>query len=187
MSFLQFVPIWAWLGGLISWIVSALASYIEHERRFVDRKSWLQGACDHDLSYADEIGDIDTAAALFVGGEPSLSNSFLHSHSQSLFVAVLTGAVTFFGSPSTLDRGWPLALWLFLLLASLFILLLSSPTLKKSPRVLVRWAVVAPVWLIVLLSFMLLASLVGPGSAPGCPPAQETSSETTQTVQLPAK
>lgn len=118
-------------------------------------------ACERDAGYAKQIGDIESAAAMYVGGLPSLSGALLRTHSQPLFVGVLTGVVTFFGSPGTASLGWPLVLWVFLLLVSLFLSLFSSPTLDSSGA-LARWKVAGPAWIVVLLLFLLLAWLAEP-------------------------
>lgn len=159
----QFSAIWAWVGGLISWLVSGCAAHIDHQRRFRERRERYQGACEQDADYAETIGDVDVAVANLVG-KPDFIQALLRTHSQPLFVGVLTGGVTFFGSPGTLNLGVPLVLWVCLLVGSLLLTSLSSPTLDSS-KALERWWVVIPAWLVVLVLFVLLALLVDPGSA----------------------
>lgn len=159
-NFTTFVSVWAWVGGLVSWLIAATFDYIQCAQRFRDEKQVLIGACERDEKYREEIGDINEAAANRAGGLPEFTKSLERNHSQPLLVSVITAVVSFFGTPRGGDMNWSLAIWVLLLIAVLVVASLSSPGLPTA-RHLNRWQVALACWMATLAVFLILARFNG--------------------------
>lgn len=141
--------IFAWIGGVISWLIAAAFDYQARAHAFSNARTQLQVELKYNPNRASEIGDVDEAAGNVTGGRSSFTESLAETYTQPLFVSSFTGVASLFAFPKNGELAVPLLLWLMVTALALIVTILNAKHLD-SAKELRRWWVVVLAWVIVL-------------------------------------
>lgn len=170
------VPIWIWLGGVLSWAVAAAFDYWPRKSQFDAH----QEAVSMDAAYASFIKSQPKPSPVW-SDEPSIWTSVRLVSSPTLLVTVLTSLVTLFGTPGV-HTGTLLVIWVVLLVIVLVVAILGVLDKRSAPK-FTRWQVGVGLWGVTLVVVSCIAyfnpatTTVTP--SPCCTPCASTPSATT--------
>lgn len=168
------LPIWTWLAGIASWLITAGLDYSSRDSRYKTQVAKEYKAGTKDPTYGaflkSQKQTVETKAREAIGGA-DFGTSVRLTSSPTLMVTMLSSLVGFFATPGPKDVSAPLILWLLALCATIVVAGISALD-NSTARSLTRWRVVLLSWLVAPIVFGAITRFAPPHvPSPDCPPA----------------